>query len=310
MSNIDHRHLVGIVPLAKPYSIYNNIWDDGFINISETVNAIQGAILECASAGCSSIWVNADYEQIPLLKKRIGSWVEDPVYYRRTFEKKPSLTKKKIPIYYSWNHQKDIGRRDSYGWGIINAGFVATKIAQNISKHLIPDRFYVSFPVSVTNFWQPQHHRKQIHRGDRICFVHEGKTFLDDEFISFIITQEDLREANRNVKDKGTGFKMVDSELGEGLDALVKRPPEERWSARKFKISEIFSFLELKDFDTIEGDFYHRIDTWEGYKSFMKSDNHFRKLNTKYFYNRGKHKINGHEETEQRPDYSFSKEDE
>ena len=99
MSNIDHRHLVGIVPLAKRYSIYNNIWDDGFINISETVNAIQGAILECASAGCSSIWVNADYEQIPLLKKRIGSWVEDPVYYRRTFEKKPSLTKKKITLF-------------------------------------------------------------------------------------------------------------------------------------------------------------------------------------------------------------------
>ena len=310
MSSIDHRHLVGIVPLTKPYSIYNNIWDDGFINISETVNAIQAAILECASAGCDSIWVNADYEQIPLLKKKIGSWVEDPIYYCRTFEKRPSLTKKYIPIFYSWNHQKDVGRRDSYGWGIINAGFVASKVAANISKHLLPDRFYVSFPFSVTNFWQPQHHRKKINLSGRLCFTHNDKTFLDNEMLSFIFTQEDLRAANRNVKEKGTGFYMPVTQGLNDPDWSKPRPKEERWSARFFKISDIFSFLKAEDYDTIEGDFYYPIDTWEGYINFMKSDNHFKKLNSKYFYNRGKHKINGHEETEETRDYSFTQEDE
>jgi hypothetical protein len=42
----------------------------------------------------------------------------------------------------------------------------------------------------------------------------------------------------------------------------------------------------------------------------MNSDDHFKKLNSKYFYNRGKHKINGHEETEEKQDYSFTQENE
>ena len=303
------NHLVGIIPLAKKESIFNTIWDDGLIRTGKNLNAIQSAVLDCASAGCTSIWINADYEQIDLLKKEVGSWVQDPIYFWRSYERYPSEHRRFIPIFYSWNHQKDVKRRDSYGWGILNAASVATKIAKNISKFLIPDMFYVSFPFAVTSMWQSQDYRKELRR-KRFCFVHEDKTFMDNKLLSFSFTQEDLKAARANVRKKGTGFYMSVPEGPNDPNWQKPRPLEERWSARFFEISDIFSFIDLDNYHKEQARYYYPITSWEEYVDFMKSDLELKAPHKHYFYNRGKELINGYDETEQRPDHSFTEKNE
>tara|TARA_R100000152_G_C6765595_1_gene190426 strand:- start:19 stop:945 length:927 start_codon:yes stop_codon:yes gene_type:complete len=303
------NHLVGIVPVAKKHSIFNTIWDDGLIRIGKDLNAIQAAVLDCASAGCTSIWINADYEQISLLKREVGSWIQDPVYFWRKHERYPAEHKRYIPIFYSWNHQKDVDRRDSYSWGILNASMVATNIAKNISKKLIPSMFYVAFPFSATSSWQAQKHRKTLIK-KRFCFVNDGQSFLDNQMLSFTFTQSDLKEAIKNVKQKGTGFYMPAPEGMEDPNWKTPRPKEERWSARFFELKDVFSFLDVGQYEFAQAKYYYPINSWEEYVTFMKSDIELKAPHKTYFYNREKEVINGYEKTEHKRDYSFTQEDE
>ena len=301
------KRIVGIVPLAKRHSIHNKLWDDGLIDVREGLNAIQAAIVECASVGCDSIWVNADYEQIPLLKRLVGSWVEDPTWFYRKHDPRPKTSKKLIPIFYSWNHQKDVGRRDSHGWGILNAATVACKVANNVSRHLVPELFYVSSPFAITDIWQPKHLRTEIKTSDRFCFSYNGETFLDNKMLSFVFNRDDLLAARKNVRQKGTGMKF----FPDGFEnEPVFLPIEERWSARFFEIGDIFSFLTKKDFQVQETEVYYPIDSWEGYVDYMRSDLPTKPFKSKYFYNRGMERIRGYERNGPEPDYSQSEEDE
>ena len=303
------KHFVGIIPLSKPYSIFDKIWDDGFMNVGENINAIQASVLECASAGCHSIWINADYSQIKLLKNQIGSWVEDPIYFWRQYEFRPHEKKRYIPIYYSWNHQKDIGKRDSYWWGILNAASVASRVAHNFSANFVPDKFFVSFPFSATHIWQPQKSRDVLRSNQQACFVHKEKTFLDDLLLSFTFSQSDLKEAIKTVKNKGTGFFSPAT----GLDDEnwnVPLPIAQRYSARKFNLSDLFSFIDPENYEKIEARFYFPLTNWNEYVEFLKSNFSIKAPRSKYFYNRGKERIINYEENEQRPDNSFSSQDE
>jgi|TARA_R110002020_G_scaffold13192_4_gene47629 hypothetical protein len=303
------RHFVGIIPLAKPYTILDKIWDDGFIDVGENINAVQAAVLECASAGCHSIWINADYAQIPLLKSQIGFWVEDPIYFWRKFEFRPHEKKRIIPIYYSWNHQKDVGKRDSYWWGILNAASVASRVARNFSEKFVPDKFFVSFPFAATSIWQPQRSRDLFKLKTQMCFTLKGKSFMDDLMLAFTFSQKDLKESIKLVKRKGTGFFSPAS----GFDDEnwnVPLPKEQRYSARKFNLSDLFSFVNIEEYEKKECSFYYPITSWDEYVTFLKSDNVIRSPKSKYFYNRAKERIINYEEKEQGPDYSFSSQDE
>lgn len=303
------KEMVGIVPLAKKGSIYNKLWDDGFIDVRANLNAVQAAILDCASAGCSSIWVNADYEQIPLLKRMVGSWVEDPVYFHRSLDPWPGTSKKYIPIFYSWNHQKDVGRRDSYGWGILNAATVSVFVNKNISKHIIPELFYVSFPFAVTDIWQSSENRLKIKKSNRFCYEFKGETILDNKLLSFAFNRQDLLDARKNVRTKGTGVFIRGREFGSpGFGE--KLPKEERWSGRFFNLSDIFSFLKKEDFDAKEeAKIYYPIDTWEGYVEMMRSEFPLRPFKSNYFYNRRMERLRGYEREGPEPDYSHPSED-
>ena len=303
------KHFVGIIPLAKPYSIFDRVWDDGFVNVGENINAIQASILECASAGCHSIWINADYSQISLLKSQIGAWVEDPIYFWRKYEFRPNENKKFIPIYYSWNHQKDVGKRDSHWWGILNAASVASRVARNFSAKFVPEKFFVSFPFSTTSIWQPQRLRDVYKSKKQMCFTFEDKTFIDNLMLSFTFSQNDLKEAVQTVRNKGTGFFSPAT----GLDDEnwnVPLPKEQRYSARKFTLADIFSFVNIEEYEKTPCRFYFPITSWEEYVTFLKSEHSLKAPRSKYFYNRAKERIINYEEAEQRPDHSFSSQDE
>jgi UTP-glucose-1-phosphate uridylyltransferase len=49
--------------------------------IQNDFTLIQKSVFECAMAGCSTIWIVANDDLAPLVKKHIGEWVYDPVYF-------------------------------------------------------------------------------------------------------------------------------------------------------------------------------------------------------------------------------------
>ena len=61
--------------------------------------AIERAVLECATAGCETIWIVCPSDMQPLLKYRLGEMVQDPVWISRKFDVFPSESRKQIPIY-------------------------------------------------------------------------------------------------------------------------------------------------------------------------------------------------------------------
>ena len=62
------RNLVGIIPVAGHESFdFDQPWPDCMMPIAPNYNLIEAAVVECAWAGCKSIWivVNGDFAPKP-----------------------------------------------------------------------------------------------------------------------------------------------------------------------------------------------------------------------------------------------------
>ena len=129
--NINSFHLAGIVPISGERLDFNLPWHDCLQPIAQNFLAVERAVLECATAGCETIWIVCDSQMQPLIKYRLGEMVEDPVWVGRKFDKFPSSSKKAIPIYYVEVHPKDQGKKESLVWSIIYGGKVAKKVCVN-----------------------------------------------------------------------------------------------------------------------------------------------------------------------------------
>ena len=85
MSN--HVHTAGIIPIANLKCDYEFAYPDVLMPIEDSFTAIQKSVYECAMAGCNTIWIVANNDLAPIVRKVIGDWVYDPVYYERFFTK-------------------------------------------------------------------------------------------------------------------------------------------------------------------------------------------------------------------------------
>ena len=76
-------HLAGIIPTVGQPLDFNFPWHDCMIPIAADFLAIERSVLECATAGCETIWVVCSTDMQPLLKHRLGESVQDPVWISR-----------------------------------------------------------------------------------------------------------------------------------------------------------------------------------------------------------------------------------
>ena len=79
-------HLAGIIPVAGMPANINLELPNCMAMIAENYTALERAVFECACAGCESIWVTVNDDWMPLIRKRIGEYVFDPVFYYRQYE--------------------------------------------------------------------------------------------------------------------------------------------------------------------------------------------------------------------------------
>lgn len=265
-------HLAGIVPVAGQPLDFNFPWHDCLQPIGQDYLAIERAVVECAYAGCKTIWVVCHDDMQPLIRYRLGDYVQDPVYLTRY--KDPGFHTKHrrpIPIYYVPIHPKDRDKRDCLAWSILYGANVAYRVSTQISKWVRPSRYYAAFPYGLYDPQILREHRRDISSTRTFYLSHDNKTIIDGEYLGFSFDPEEFKKYRKNLRAKGTG--MWTAELNEKGYPNKKLPLEERYSARYFSLDTVFDCAILDGAKIVETPWYYRADNWEGLRKYLGSEN-------------------------------------
>jgi hypothetical protein len=259
--NINSFHLAGIVPVAGQPLDFNMPWHDCLMPIAADYLAVEHAVLECATAGCETIWVVCHTDMQPLIRHRVGEWILDPASMSRG--PTPSTELKRVPIYYVPIHPKDRDRRDCLGWSALYGSLTAYHISKRLSKWVIPDRYYVSFPYGVYPLDTIREARHKISASAPFCLRSGDNNIKTGEYLGFTFDGEDFKKCRSFVRNEATARW---DRAGNSL------PIEKRYSARHFSLDKIFSCVILDKSDGVQVPWYYSIDSWAGYKDFLSSD--------------------------------------
>jgi hypothetical protein len=272
-SSLKAFHLAGIIPVAGQPLEFNMPWDDCLMPIAPSYLAIERAVYECACAGCETIWIVLHKEAQPLIRHRLGDWIEDPLYThgaKKNFDpKNAALYKKRVPIYYVPIHPKDRDKRDCLSWSVLYGAMRAYHVSKLISKWVVPDKYYVSFPYGVFSCNEVRtKFRELISSKESFYLSWNGKTVADGEYLSFTFGGEEFVEYRRKIR-QGTGLKKP----GQVFDFanMEKLPHEERWSARHFTLDKVFGDARIQDGNIGTLDWYYPIATWDDYCFYLSS---------------------------------------
>jgi len=263
-------HVAGIIPLANLETDHYLDLPSCMLPVDAGFTAIQKSVFECAIAGCKTIWIVANQDLAPIVRKCVGDWVYDPVYYNRTKVKFYKEVRKEIPIYYVPLNYRDLDRRDSYGWSVLHGVNSAWWVGNKISKWLVPEKYFVSFPMSAHDIYSLREHRKEIANPKANFFLtYDNQTVKDDLPLSFTMTGEDFIQCRRKVNKLTTREFLPPSE-GEKYPSQ-KLPLVQRWSARRFDFAQVFEEVDDKRAMRQEIDWFYDMSRWEKYREYLGS---------------------------------------
>tara|TARA_R100000458_G_C8269107_1_gene243910 strand:+ start:146 stop:1036 length:891 start_codon:yes stop_codon:yes gene_type:complete len=262
--NVQSFHLAGIVPVAGQKLDFNFPWHDSLIPVAKDFLAVERSVYECSLAGCETIWIVCHKDMQPLIRYRIGEWIEDIAKVGRA-DKFPSESRRRIPIYYVPIHPKDRDKRDCLGWSVLYGALTAYSISKRMSKWVVPDRYYVSFPYGVYDMSNLRKNRKKISNRNNFYACYNGKTVQDGEYLSFTFSGEDFKRIRRKFRENSTNSFVKGT--------LEKLPIEERYNSRYFSLDKIFKYVIIETDDlVVDVDWYYNIDNWDGYCSYLGSE--------------------------------------
>jgi len=272
------KHLAGIIPVAGQPLDFNFPWHDCMQPIGKNYLAIERSVLECAFAGCDTIWIVCHDDMQPLIKNRLGDYVQDPVYIFRKHA--PGYIKdnhKRIPVYYVPIHPRDRDKRDCLAWSVLYGANVAYKVSSNLSSWIKPNRYYTSFPYGVYDPSLLRGHRKVISSGQDFYVDYNGRTIKDGDYLGFTFGEEQYKRYRDHLKQTATGA-YEPAEPGEF--PTDKLPIEERYSARFFSLDKVFGIGDTSGANVVEIPRYFNIDSWEGLRTYLGSDHRIYRHNT------------------------------
>ena len=206
---------------------------------------LEAAVVEAAFVGCDTIWIICNDDVAPVVRYRVGDFIQDPVYFYNNIGPNPTGLRKRIPIFWVPIHPKDRDRRDCLSWSVIHGALSSLKVSSMLSKWLTPDKYYVSFPYGIFDPRPLRKMRKHIRSKNNFYVSSAGKTVQDNSYCSFTFGKEGFIKYRRNVR-KGTG-KYVSNVNDINSIPTETLPLEERWSARFFELHEVFNDLDLKN---------------------------------------------------------------
>jgi len=238
-------HLAGVIPVAAQALDFKMPWHDCMMPLNEDYLAVEHSVVECAYAGCETIWIVCNDDVQPLIKSRLGDYVQDPVWSFRKYEKAISNFNKPIPIYYVPIHPNDRNKRDSLGWSVLYGAYMAWKTARKMSKWIAPDKFYVSFPLCVYTPYFLREIRKKISSPTNSLVECNGKTILDGEPLPFTFDFDMSSQLTRDLKKKAYDHSLIET--------------------RNFSLYDIFGHMDMTGADTHTIDECWKIDSWENF---------------------------------------------
>ncbi len=261
-------HLAGIIPVHKKDCSFGFQWPDSLMPIAPNLTAVERSVMECAWAGCETIWIVCNDDISPLIRHRVGELVQDPVWLR-PLDKHPRASRKPIPIFYVPIHPKHRDKIDCFGWSIIYAALSIFKITVRMSKWLVPERYYVSFPYSVYNPEIIREHRKSISSSKGFCLSYNGKTIRDGEKLGFTFDKNDFINYRRVIRKEGTGLYKAPKE---GSLPREKYDRSQRYTARFFTLKKVFSPTDIENSNIVELPWFYPIDNWDEYAKWIGSE--------------------------------------
>tara|TARA_Y100000310_G_scaffold324049_1_gene385410 strand:+ start:289 stop:1167 length:879 start_codon:yes stop_codon:yes gene_type:complete len=251
-------HLAGIVPIAGQKLEFGMPWHDALTPVSPGYTALQRSVYECAIAGCETIWIVCHDETQPLVRSVLGEWIIDPTTLRGI---RQSDHIRRIPIFYVPIHPKDRDRWDCLGLAALHGAYVAYRTSLKMSKWVIPDKYYITFPYGISDIEIVRASRKQISHKKTFAFSHDGRTVKDGLHLPFTINGDDYLCCTKAVKGASTLSRQGDRVLSK----------EERYSARRFTLNTVFQHVIMTDV-VKEMPWHYEINTWDGYCNFLASD--------------------------------------
>jgi hypothetical protein len=265
-------HLAGIIPVAGQKSNFNLPWHDTMMPIAPNYFAVERSVVECAYAGCKTIWIVCNDDVEPLIRHKIGDYVKDPVWLNRSqYGTRPKNEIKEIPIFYVPVHAKDRGKRDCLPWSVLYGALTAYHISKQISKWLKPRKYYVSFPMGVYPPEYLRQYRNKISNKSGFHLSYQGKTIKDGEPIGFTFDEEDYKKFMKKIRE-GTGEYIKGQTFSNNQGPRKRLPIEERWSARNFTLHDVFNIADINNSEIVEVEWFYKIDSWEDYCYYLGSD--------------------------------------
>ena len=259
---MNNFHLAGLIPVAGQKLEFNMPWHDCLMPLTPDYLAIEKSVVACAYAGCETIWIVCNNDTQPLIRHRIGDYVQDPVWVFRKFEKRANNFQKIIPIFYVPIHPKDREKRDCLSWSVLYGAHTSNKVAGSMSNWLRPDKYFVDFPYGVYAVSTLREHRSLLSSENNFCLKYENKNVANNFYLPFTFSYDDYRRMNRDFRNNSTGlYKKYD------LDKKEKLPLKDRYSARSFNLEDVFHGLKFAE--AAETDWYYGIDNWDGYVEFL-----------------------------------------
>jgi hypothetical protein len=272
----DSFHLAGIIPIHGMNYNLKLPWHMTMMPVAENYTMIENAVVECAAAGCETIWIIASEKIGKLIRRRIGEAILDPSSF---FRFRTDINRRYVTIHYVPVKPIDRNRRDCLAWSAMYGALVADKISRSISKWTAPDRFYFSFPWGMKNYMEIYDNRLEISLPSTRRFTtrYDGKTIADGIPHSFTLSLQEVRFYKEKIRTQGTSkwdWSIPRTEWKSDKYPGVALPKEERYSAVNFTLEDIFNDLEFSEEDYIKDlKWFEDIGTWKGYCSFLGDPN-------------------------------------
>lgn len=238
-------NLAGIIPIAGYQNEYGTIWPDFMNQLSPNYYPIHKSVMECAFAGCDTIWIICNNDYMPIIRKFIGESVKDPSSYERWYYTKSGMKKyklKTIPVMYVSMPIKYL-EKCTIPLSIVYGAYAVKKLTLKLSKWINPDRYFVSFLNNQYNFNGLYDLRPKIKNYNPFYVSHHGQTIIDGAASAFTFDNNDL-------------------------EAILK------WSKIKntHSLKDVFSNINCQDNYTWQPDFSFDTKTWEGYREYLGSE--------------------------------------
>ena len=262
--NKTYFNLAGIIPVAGQPLDFDFPWHDCLQPIGKNYLAVERSVLECAAAGCDSIWVVCPKDMQPLIRHRLGDYIIDPYVYYRAYKFAKYPLAKEIGIYYVCTHPRDYNRRESLPWSIITGANQAYWVGRKLSRWTCPDKYFVSFPYGVISSYYLSDCRAKIRNEKPFYATVEGKSYRDGLYLPFTFDGEDFIKSRAKFRKKETRKYLS--------DGIQRVKSSEAYTGRYFTHDYVFDKVKCSDANTLEMPWYYDISSWDGLRKWLASD--------------------------------------